>query len=111
MADGDDLQARLDAVRAGFIADLPNRAAALQGVWDAATASGWRQDLRQEFHRLVHSLSGAGATFGFPELSECARALEDRLQLPPQGAGIDASVPGLFAALLAALGAAADSTD
>lgn len=111
MADADDLRARLDAVRAGFVADLPKRAAALQEAWDAAVAGGWRQELRQEFHRLVHSLSGAGATFGFPELSECAHALEERLQRLPQGAGIDAFIPSLFAALLAALGAAADRAD
>lgn len=108
MADTDDLRARLDAVRAGFVADLPNRAAALQGAWDAAAANGWREDLRQEFHRLVHSLSGSGATFGFNALSECAHALEDRLRDLPQGADIDASVPDLFAALLAALDAAMD---
>lgn len=105
MADAGDLQARLDAIRAAFIADLPNRATALRAAWDAARASGWQPVSRHELHRLVHSLSGAGATFGLPELSERARALEERLQSPPQGE--TDSMPTLFADLLAAIAAAA----
>jgi HPt (histidine-containing phosphotransfer) domain-containing protein len=107
MAEAGDLQARLDAVRAAFIADLPNRAAALRAVWDEARAHGWQPASHDEFHRLVHSLSGAGATFGCSDLSERARALEIRLESPRPG---DAdTLPALFAELLTAIAAAADT--
>ena len=107
MGETGDLEARLAAVRGAFVADLPNRAAALRAAWDAVqTTEG-----RAEFHRLVHSLSGSGATFGFPDLSAHARALEERLQSRLQGdvPGDHARISTLFTALLAAITVAAAS--
>ena len=61
--DIDKLKTQLEALRLSFIHQLPQRLAALE-----AGLAAWRLDLnetdRAEFHRLAHSLTGAGATFG-----------------------------------------------
>jgi chemotaxis protein histidine kinase CheA len=33
-----------------------------------------------DFHRMVHSLIGSGATYGFPKITEAARPLEISLK-------------------------------
>jgi chemotaxis protein histidine kinase CheA len=110
MTEPNDLQARLDAIRADFIADLPNRAAALLQTWEQVQASGWQDAPLRDLHHLVHSLSGAGATFGCAGLSERARALEEQMQRL-QGAVVSGDrerVTALLVDLLAAIAAAAD---
>lgn len=108
MTEPNDLPARLAAIRADFIADLPNRAAGLRGAWAQVQASDWQGAPLQELHRLTHSLSGAGATFGCAELSERARALEEQLQRLLQGdPGADRDrAAALYAALHAAIATA-----
>lgn len=110
MTEPNDLQARLDAIRADFIADLPNRATGLRETWEQVQASGWQDAPLRDLHRLVHSLSGAGATFGCAALSERARALEEHIQRL-QGAvasGDRERVTTLLVDLLATIAAAAD---
>lgn len=43
-------------------------------------AENWGAHSLQELHRIVHSLSASGATFGFVDLSACARKLEIELK-------------------------------
>lgn len=80
-----------------FLARLPERLAEIDRSWEGARPVGERGvnpvEL-QRFHRLVHSLSGAGATFGFPEVTTAARRLERHLlplirqpDLPAEAAG------------------------
>src|SRR5687768_2703064 len=59
-----------------FAGRLPERLAELEEAWAAVAASGWEMGRVRTLHRLVHSLTGAGATFGFPEVSRTARVLE-----------------------------------
>ncbi|TWB37739.1 diguanylate cyclase [Nitrospirillum viridazoti] len=74
-----DLLARVEKIRQDFMAGLPDRLAqirqaaeALEGLdgHDATTA-------RADLARHAHSLAGSGATFGLPDLSVAARALEE----------------------------------
>jgi HPt (histidine-containing phosphotransfer) domain-containing protein len=63
------------------------------------------------FHRLAHSLSGVGTTFGFPEITTAARRLEGVLKAslatgePPPPAEVDAHLRRLRE-IAAAAGAA-----
>lgn len=55
----------------------------LKAVWKGTQEVTWGADRLQEQHRLVHSLAGSGATFGFQDLSTHARALEIELKALP----------------------------
>ena len=48
-------------------------------------------------HRILHRLAGAAGTFGFAEISEHAKAVEDRVVSSRSGAG--AELKALLAAL------------
>jgi HPt (histidine-containing phosphotransfer) domain-containing protein len=62
----------VEELRRYFAGRLPDR---LTEVEDAGTAEPMRL-----FHRLAHSLVGAGATFGFPDVTAHARTLERLLK-------------------------------
>ncbi len=85
-----------------FAARLPERLREVEEAWEQARASGWQPEETRTFHRLSHSLTGAGATFGFPAVTEAARLLEQRLKPVVQGS---APPPGddVIAELLAGL--------
>lgn len=74
-----------------FATRLPDRLAEIEEACHAAREAGWTGEPLKTFHRLVHSLAGAGATFGFPEVSDLARNLEGLLNAflkkgtPPEG--------------------------
>src|SRR5215218_8983618 len=59
-----------------FAGRLPERLAELEEAWAALAESGWETERVRTLHRLAHSLTGAGSTFGFPEVSRTARVLE-----------------------------------
>jgi diguanylate cyclase (GGDEF)-like protein len=59
-----------------FAGRLPDRLRELEDAWAAVRESGWDRDAVRELHRLTHSLSGAGATFGFPEVTRACREME-----------------------------------
>src|SRR5688572_7085178 len=59
-----------------FAGRLPERLAELEEAWAAVAESGWETGRVRTLHRLAHSLTGAGSTFGFPEVSRTARVLE-----------------------------------
>ncbi|MFL6193330.1 MAG: Hpt domain-containing protein [Thermoanaerobaculia bacterium] len=67
-------------LRRYFTGRLPARLAEIVAARDAARDAGWAEEPLRTFHRLLHSLAGAGATFGFPEVSDLARRLERRVQ-------------------------------
>ena len=89
----ESIQAQLAAVRQGFVDQLPQRISTIKAAYD-----DWRQDgavpeSLGEFHRLIHSLTGAGATFGFMKLSEVARSLEVLLKsLQDDAAEVEGSI-------------------
>lgn len=70
----------LQEMRRYFAGRLPARIAELAATRDAAGTAGWAGEPLRTFHRLAHSLAGAGATFGFPAVSELAGRLEHRLK-------------------------------
>lgn len=85
------LEERIRSVRAGFVAALPDKSAAIARSWNALRFSGWDITGATELQRLAHTLAGSGGTFGFPEISSTARILDESLgqSLRLGAAGID----------------------
>ncbi|MBI5040088.1 MAG: Hpt domain-containing protein [Gammaproteobacteria bacterium] len=119
-----ELEAKLAVIKRAYVAELPARAASLQAAWDRVQAEDWALAPLQELHRLAHTLAGSGATFGFADVSACARALEipvkallqdaspEHIQEYIQGEYIQGERPALsklYEALLSALAAVAES--
>lgn len=72
----DPEQPTLEGLREYFTARLPERMTEMDSAFRAARDAGFTGDALRTFHRLAHSLAGAGGTFGFPRVSEAARDLE-----------------------------------
>ncbi len=82
-------------LRRYFAYRLPARVSEVEAARDAARDAGWGLEPLRTFHRLAHSLAGAGATFGVPEVSEISRQLEGLLKAsldggsPPEAAEVE----------------------
>lgn len=97
-------------LRRYFADRLPARLAEIDGAGRAARDAGWTGEPLKTLHRLAHSLAGAGATFGFPAVSETARGLERLLrEMLREGPGPDAAKVREVERTLAALPAAASA--
>lgn len=81
----EDLDLGSTSLRDYFAARLPDRLREVEEAWETARAAGWQEAEARTFHRLTHSLAGAGATFGFPGVTDTARLLEQRLKPVAQG--------------------------
>jgi HPt (histidine-containing phosphotransfer) domain-containing protein len=73
-----DLEA--EELRRYFAGRLPARLTEVEEAAAAAREAGWAAEPLRQFHRLAHSLVGAGTTFGFPGITEHARTLERLLK-------------------------------
>lgn len=77
MPNADEFAKVFETLRAQYERMLPGKLAALDGSFAALQeANPPKRELLETFHRQVHSLTGSGASYGFPELSQTARALE-----------------------------------
>lgn len=88
MADAQDkVLAQLQALRKQYAADLPAKLAQLRSAAESLNRQ-WDEDGLHTLHRLAHSLTGSGATFGYAEISQAARALEQLIKtIMESGAG------------------------
>ncbi|MBI3221733.1 MAG: diguanylate cyclase [Nitrosomonadales bacterium] len=84
MADPQALQAKLKVLSDAYAAQLPAKLEQIELSWHAIPLVGWDEEGFQALHRMVHSLTGSGKTFGFPALSDAARNLEACLKLHAQ---------------------------
>lgn len=75
-----DLDLELRDLQQYFAGRLPERLEEIEITWREVRDMGWAPDALRELHRLAHSLTGAGGTFGFPEVTRTARALERYLK-------------------------------
>ena len=74
-----EFQERMRLVLAAFAQELPHRISEIESLWQKLR-SEWDSKALQEMHRSVHHLVSNGKTFGYPELSTEARALEKILK-------------------------------
>ncbi|MDV6342411.1 diguanylate cyclase [Nitrosomonas sp. Is35] len=74
-----EFQERMRLVLAAFAQELPHRISEIESLWQKLR-SEWDSKALQEMHRSVHHLVSNGKTFGYPELSVEARALEKILK-------------------------------
>lgn len=65
-----------------FLERLPIRVAEVEEAWRQAQASGRSGESMILLHRLAHSLAGAGAMFGLPEVAATAREMERLVRGP-----------------------------
>jgi len=80
MTDLADFEAKLELLNAAYVADLPGRLRQIEREWGQWPLDAWDDEKFQTLHRMVHSLTGSGKTFGFALLSEAARTLEEYLK-------------------------------
>ncbi|MBB6250068.1 diguanylate cyclase [Nitrospirillum iridis] len=80
----EELLARVRKIRQDFTAGLPDRLAQIRQAAKAVTDpdTDATQRARMEMARMAHALAGSGATFGLPELTVAARALEGVVNQP-----------------------------
>ena len=55
-----------------YVADMPERVAALEAHWSASE--------KENVRRLAHQLKGASSGYGFPSIGEVAKQLETALK-------------------------------
>lgn len=74
----------MDELRRTYRRALPGRIAALEGARDAALAGD--VEAGATVRRVAHSLRGSGGTYGFPEVSAAAAAVEEStdIELAPR---------------------------
>jgi len=80
MADTSDVQAMLKKLSDGYAAQLPEKLGQIEQAWSQLPADHRDEEGLQTLHRMVHSLTGSGKTFGFALLSDVARTLEEYLK-------------------------------
>ena len=80
MADMGALQAQIKALSDAYAAQLPDKLQQIDQLWTGLPRASWDAAGFDTLHRMVHSLTGSGKTFGFPMLSDAARTLEDYLR-------------------------------
>lgn len=80
MAELIDFQTRLKSLSDDYAATLPEKLDQIEQAWSRVPRGNWDEESFQNLHRLVHSVTGSGATFGLALLSESARNLEEYLK-------------------------------
>ncbi|MDX2271145.1 MAG: diguanylate cyclase [Cyanobacteriota bacterium] len=71
-----DIRAQLEGLRRTYAAQLEMRVEQIEDAWNQLLHNNWDPAILQTLHRMVHTLAGSGATFGFHYLSNVARTLE-----------------------------------
>ncbi len=100
-----ELDDELEALRTKFAEGLPERLEAIEQAWATVEAGDWSGDALMPLFRAAHSLAGAGATFGFPEVGAEARRLADEVLVYLKGRRPKSpDSPARIAPLIAAVG-------
>jgi chemotaxis protein histidine kinase CheA len=86
----DPVETRLRELSAAYGRRILERVQAVRAGWSEVRRRGRAAPGASDLKRLLHSLKGTGRTFGYPQVSEGARQLEDALAdlaRAPQDAG------------------------
>jgi len=74
-----EFQEKMRVLADSFADMLPEKTHEIEALWKQLQVE-WDVEILQTLHRLVHGLTGSGKTFGYPQLSVIARALEQTLK-------------------------------
>ena len=83
------IEQKIQAMRERFGEGLIERLTDIDEAWQGACSGDI--EAQETLHRQAHSLAGSGATFGFDDISDAARALERAVQAVGSVEGIAAS--------------------
>ena len=84
--------ARLEELRQSYAVQLVEQAAQMVVIWQMIEAGTATPAVIEDIRRIVHNLAGTGSTFGFPEVSRTAQALEAVLRNYVQSDGGDPEI-------------------
>jgi len=79
MADAQTIQQKLQVLRDNFAVDLPAKLNKIGSIWKNIQLSNSEKDMNDLIF-FCHKLAGAGSSFGFKNVSEYARAIEQTVQ-------------------------------
>ncbi len=77
----DKFEKKFQDSRLQYIKGLSGKISEINFIWNQLNSSGWRIEVILKMRNLAHNLCGSGGTFGFHELSEQARSLEQSLDM------------------------------
>ena len=63
-----------------YCSELPDRLQEIEDAWSSYQSSGWEQEGLKQLHYYIHRIVGSAATFGFLQLSESTRSIEQILK-------------------------------
>ena len=95
-----DLQVKFQQLRDGFAAAIPEKMTEIEAAWAKVQSGGEHGSGSSEAEfqflcRMAHNLVGNSGTFGFKDLSECARTLEQALSGKASQSKLQAAVENL----------------
>lgn len=72
----ENIEEKLLALRKVYAQQLPGNVDDIESRWRLLNEGEWDWGAMQELHRVTHSVTGSGATFGFSDASDVARNIE-----------------------------------
>lgn len=75
-----ELTEEIAKVRQQYIASLQAKSVCIHTLWSEIVDNGWSKSKVDGLGYELHSLSGSGQTFGFPQISEQAKSAERELK-------------------------------
>ncbi|NNJ10305.1 response regulator [Chloroflexales bacterium ZM16-3] len=79
--------ARFEELRQSYVIQLAEKSAQMAGDWEKVEAGSATPTLLEDIQRVAHNLAGTGSTFGFPQVSSIAHAIEVALRQLSAGEG------------------------
>lgn len=70
---------KLGILQSHYHSRLQSRVDKMQQLWGGMLQDGWDLPAANEFYRLAHNLAGSAGSFGFAEIGQLARNLEEAL--------------------------------
>jgi len=72
-------QARVDELRARYLASVPEKLNQLQDAWSRIQTEGWNAETVEPLRAMAHRLAGSAGSYGFRSQGQAAADLEDVL--------------------------------
>ncbi len=67
-------------IRSSYAACLPEKVNDIHDAWNHVLANKGQIEPLEQLHRFTHSLKGSAGTFGFKDISDLARLIDDHVK-------------------------------